>query len=165
MSVTKGVFPGSNQGTRLGPDNKCLIKIPWNIITSIPTFAVMKMPVENSFSSRRIDDNIQLEPAAQTANQGPSVDEIAITSATELASVAIRFEPTHGGLSSVTFDANAATMHLPEISLDVNSEVLLRNLVAYEAAIVTGSLMFTRYVELMNGVGCKGVEGGRGGCE
>lgn len=55
-------------------------------------------------------------------------------------------------MSSVAFDAKAATPSLPEISLDVNSEVVLRNLVAYEATTVTGPLALTRYVELMNGI-------------
>ncbi|KAL0415390.1 UNVERIFIED_CONTAM: hypothetical protein Slati_3370900 [Sesamum latifolium] len=36
--------------------------------------------------------------------------------------------------------------------LDVNSEAVLRNLVAYEACSASGPLFLTRYVELMNGI-------------
>jgi hypothetical protein len=38
------------------------------------------------------------------------------------------------------------------IGIDVNSEILLRNLVACEASACTGPLVLARYVELMNGI-------------
>ncbi|KAL0342145.1 UNVERIFIED_CONTAM: hypothetical protein Scaly_1877100 [Sesamum calycinum] len=41
---------------------------------------------------------------------------------------------------------------LDEIKSRVNSEVVLRNLVAYEACSSSGPLVLTRYVELMNGI-------------
>ncbi|KAK9923035.1 hypothetical protein M0R45_031470 [Rubus argutus] len=36
--------------------------------------------------------------------------------------------------------------------LDGNTEVVLRNLVAYEASTVSGPLVLARYTELMNGI-------------
>ncbi|KDP37018.1 hypothetical protein JCGZ_06074 [Jatropha curcas] len=44
------------------------------------------------------------------------------------------------------------TFYLPIVSIDVNTEVVLRNLVAYEASNASGPLVFTRYTELMNGI-------------
>ncbi|KAB1218758.1 hypothetical protein CJ030_MR3G026638 [Morella rubra] len=82
----------------------------------------------------------------------PSVDEIAIPSVTELANCGIRFVPTNGGISTIAFDAKTATFYLPTVTLDVNTEVVLRNLVAYEASNASGPLVFTRYTELMNGI-------------
>ncbi|WVZ50626.1 hypothetical protein U9M48_001864, partial [Paspalum notatum var. saurae] len=44
-------------------------------------------------------------------------------------------------------------LHLPVIGVDVNSEVVLLNLVAYEAEASSGGpLVLARYVELMNGI-------------
>uniref|UniRef100_A0A803P083 Uncharacterized protein n=1 Tax=Cannabis sativa TaxID=3483 RepID=A0A803P083_CANSA len=44
------------------------------------------------------------------------------------------------------------TLYLPAVSLDVNAETIMRNLVAYEASNASGPLIFTRYTELMNGI-------------
>ncbi|GMP60343.1 hypothetical protein CsSME_00023246 [Camellia sinensis var. sinensis] len=41
---------------------------------------------------------------------------------------------------------------IPVITLNVNSEVVMRNLVAYESSTTSESLVFTRYTELMNGI-------------
>ncbi|KAJ9559707.1 hypothetical protein OSB04_004867 [Centaurea solstitialis] len=42
---------------------------------------------------------------------------------------------------------------IPSVSpLDVNTEVYLRNLVAYEACVASGPLVMARYTELMNGI-------------
>ena len=38
------------------------------------------------------------------------------------------------------------------MDLDDNSDVVLRNLVAYEASIAPETMIFTRYIELMNGL-------------
>lgn len=38
------------------------------------------------------------------------------------------------------------------VDLDVNTEVYLRNLVAYEACVASGPLVMARYTELMNGI-------------
>ncbi|KAL5177028.1 putative UPF0481 protein [Glycine soja] len=62
------------------------------------------------------------------------------------------FIATNGDISTIGFDVKTVTLNLPTIGLDLNSEVLLRNLVAYEASTALGSLVFTRYTELMNGI-------------
>ncbi|XLT07508.1 hypothetical protein HN51_053301 [Arachis hypogaea] len=58
----------------------------------------------------------------------------------------------NGCISSINFDAKTCTLYLPIISLDVNTEVFLRNLVAYEASGSSGQLVVARYTELMNGI-------------
>ena len=60
--------------------------------------------------------------------------------------------PVNGGISSICFDAKTCTFYLPIVALDVNTQVFLRNLVAYEASIASGPLVLTRYTELINGI-------------
>ncbi|XP_030536552.1 putative UPF0481 protein At3g02645 [Rhodamnia argentea] len=43
-------------------------------------------------------------------------------------------------------------LELPAITLGVNSEVVIRNLVAYEAMAISGPLVFARFLELMDGL-------------
>uniref|UniRef100_A0A0D3GDG1 Uncharacterized protein n=1 Tax=Oryza barthii TaxID=65489 RepID=A0A0D3GDG1_9ORYZ len=63
------------------------------------------------------------------------------------------FAPTNGDATTVSFDAKTATLHLPVVTLDGSTtEVVLRNLVAYEASAATGPLVLARYTELMNGI-------------
>ena len=45
-----------------------------------------------------------------------------------------------------------ATLYLPNVKLDSNTEVILRNLVAFEASVAPGAMVFTRYTDLMNGM-------------
>jgi hypothetical protein len=62
------------------------------------------------------------------------------------------FPTTNGSISNISFDAKTGAFYLPIISLDVNTEVFLRNLVAYESSVGSGPLVITRYTELMNGI-------------
>ncbi|KAK9232431.1 hypothetical protein WN943_022677 [Citrus x changshan-huyou] len=91
-------------------------------------------------------------PSRRHMNKPPLVEEIAIPSVTELAKVNVHFSATVGNISTVRFDTKTATLHLPTISFDVNTEVILRNLVAYEASNASGPLGLARYTELMNGI-------------
>ncbi|OMP11591.1 hypothetical protein CCACVL1_00418 [Corchorus capsularis] len=61
-------------------------------------------------------------------------------------------DKSDGNLLTITFDVKTITFYLPTVTLDVNTEVILRNLVAYEASNATGPLVLTRYTELMNGI-------------
>ncbi|KAG6413284.1 hypothetical protein SASPL_125992 [Salvia splendens] len=79
--------------------------------------------------------------------------EIAIPSVTELSNAGIEFAGTDKGIPGIDFDKETATFHLPSLSVDVNTEVVMRNLVAYEACgDASRPLIFTRYAELMNGI-------------
>nr|KYP34179.1 Putative UPF0481 protein At3g02645 family [Cajanus cajan] len=115
---------------------------------------VLKQPVENFFFSQEKGDEKEGGGSSSNnlMNKPPSVEEITIPSVTELMSSGVRFVPTKGTISNISFDAKTCTLYLPTIGLDVNSEVFLRNLVAYEASVASGPLVIARYTELMNGI-------------
>ncbi|KAK4414945.1 hypothetical protein Salat_2601500 [Sesamum alatum] len=87
--------------------------------------------------------------------QNHLVEEIDIPSVSQLKEIAdVTFELTPGGIRDVKYDEAAKKFYLPVINLNSNSEVILRNLVAYEAAISTpgSTLKFAEYVDLMCGI-------------
>lgn len=132
---------------------KFLVTIPWRTIKSIPALSIIAHPVEQLFSSQK-DQNSEPARGISTHDRSttPLLEEIAIPSVTELKKAGVKFSAMNGDISAIEFDAQTATLHLPTISLDVNAVVVLRNLVAYEASIGSRPLIFSRYVELMNGI-------------
>lgn len=82
----------------------------------------------------------------------PTRDELSIPSVADLSSAGLKFAPTDGDLTSVRFDAKTATLYLPKVKLDNNTEIILRNLVAFEASAAPGAMVFTRYTDFMNGM-------------
>ncbi|ONK70378.1 uncharacterized protein A4U43_C05F33100 [Asparagus officinalis] len=129
-----------------------IVKCPWKIITALPMFSLIKLPVENFFSQLIPKRKSNDDKKSDGEEQPPLVEEIDIPSVTELVRAGVKFVPTSKDLTTIRFDAKTVTLHLPIISLDNNTEVVLRNLVAYEASVVTGPMVFTRYAELMYGV-------------
>ncbi|KAI4351947.1 hypothetical protein L6164_006245 [Bauhinia variegata] len=75
-----------------------------------------------------------------------------IPSVSELHEAGIRFRAATGGITTIEFDEKLGIFYLPVVKVDVNSEVIMRNLVAYEALTNSESLIFTRYTELMRGI-------------
>ncbi|CAL0321085.1 unnamed protein product [Lupinus luteus] len=76
---------------------------------------------------------------------------VIIPSVTELHKAGIHFNPAYGIIS---FSENRVRLeefifYLPKIRLDQNSEVIMRNLVAYESLTQSNCLYLTKYVELM----------------
>ncbi|XP_027351438.1 putative UPF0481 protein At3g02645 [Abrus precatorius] len=134
---------------------KVIISMPWTIISNLPGVGIIKQPFEYLFFSQEKEaskaENGSLS-SDNVTNKPPLMEEIAIPSVAELSKSGVSFMATNGDISTITFDVKNATLYLPTISLDVDSEVLLRNLVAYEASTVSGPLIFTRYTELMNGI-------------
>ena len=134
---------------------KVILKLPWTIVSNLPGFAILKQPVEYFFFSQDKEEN-KPENGNSKSNSSivkpPLIEEITIPSVSELSKSGVRFLPTNGGISSITFDAKMVTLYLPTVSLDVNTEVTLRNLVAYESSNASGPLVMTRYTELMNGI-------------
>ncbi|KAL0463955.1 UNVERIFIED_CONTAM: hypothetical protein Slati_0283100 [Sesamum latifolium] len=130
---------------------KMIEKSPLMILSNLPMLRAIKQPVENFVSSLHQDEE-KNEDGSTTNQQPPLLEEIKIPSVTELAKAGVRFESTKGGISTITFDKKNVVLYLPTISLDMNSEVVLRNLVAYEACTASGPLVLARYVELMNGI-------------
>ncbi|KAL5559730.1 hypothetical protein UlMin_035941 [Ulmus minor] len=84
--------------------------------------------------------------------ESPLIEEISIPSVSDLTEIGVQFIPTNGGLETISFDKSSGKFYLPVVDLDENSEVVLRNLVAYEASISPEAMVFTRYTELMNGI-------------
>ncbi|XP_031092745.1 putative UPF0481 protein At3g02645 [Ipomoea triloba] len=131
---------------------KTVLLMPWNAITNLPGLNVMKGPIESMFSCGKNPEDDEKSDAKDNADKPPSIEEITIPSVTELANAGVRFVPTNKGILSVEFDTKTFTLYLPVVSLDINSEVVLRNLVAYEACIAKGPLVLARYTEFMNGI-------------
>lgn len=89
------------------------------------------------------------------SDDSPLIEEISIPSVSELSKIGVKFTPAStGGLTAIKFDKACGKFHLPVVHLDDNSEVVLRNLVAYEVSAVVAeeAVAFTRYTELMNGI-------------
>nr|GMD32439.1 putative UPF0481 protein At3g02645 [Ipomoea batatas] len=135
---------------------KTVLLMPWNAITKLPGINQLRAPIEGvfSFSCCRKPEAAGEKPDSTAANpdKPPSIEEITIPSVTQLAHAGVRFVPTNKGILSVEFDPKTVTLYLPIICLDINSEVVLRNLVAYEACIAKGPLVLARYTEFMNGI-------------
>ncbi|KAB5574347.1 hypothetical protein DKX38_001541 [Salix brachista] len=100
------------------------------------------------------DDPIkpETEGSSTSKNKPPLVEEITIPSVTQLSNSGVSFIPTRGDISTINFDREKAALYLPMISLDTNTEVVFRNLIAYEISNASGPLIFTRYIELLNGI-------------
>ncbi|KAH1240414.1 putative UPF0481 protein [Glycine soja] len=134
---------------------KVFVQLPWKIVSNLPGLKVLKQPLEHFlFSQEKADEKGESVNSSSNTlmKKPPSVEEITIPSVTELLNCGIRLVPTKGSISNISFDVKTSTFYLPTIGLDVNTEVFLRNLVAYEASVASGPLVITRYTELMNGI-------------
>ncbi|KAM7489561.1 hypothetical protein LguiB_027045 [Lonicera macranthoides] len=133
---------------------KVAVKLPWKIISNVPGIKIFKQPLELCFSQDKED--VKPEDGGSSSRNNidrpPLVEEISIPSVTELSKAGVCFLPANGDISTISFEPKKCAMYLPLISLDLNSEVVLRNLVAYEACYASGPLVFSRYTELMNGI-------------
>ncbi|XVF74813.1 hypothetical protein PTKIN_Ptkin13bG0141300 [Pterospermum kingtungense] len=130
---------------------RVILKLPWKIISNLPGFSILKQPIEHLFFSQDNEDQEKPDNGSGL-NKPPLAEEIEIPSVTDLFKSGVRFVPTNGNIWTVTFDVKTVTLYLPTVSLDIHTEVVLRNLVAYEASNASGPLVFTRYTELMNGI-------------
>lgn len=81
----------------------------------------------------------------------PAADDVFIPRASNLAKAGIKFCKTET-IMGIHFDKSEAVFYLPVIQVSVHTEVIIRNLVAYEAITLSNSLQFARYVELMSGL-------------
>ncbi|XP_039123301.1 putative UPF0481 protein At3g02645 [Dioscorea cayenensis subsp. rotundata] len=123
------------------------------VITSLPVFSVLKKPVEYLFfSGTSANSKTEKSRSNSSINKQPLIEEIMIPSVRELVNAGISFSATKGDVMTIQFDMKTVTLYLPTVKLDSNTEVVLRNLVAYETSIASGPLVFTRYTELMNGI-------------
>ncbi|KAI3709369.1 hypothetical protein L2E82_39130 [Cichorium intybus] len=111
-----------------------------------PILLVLKLPWD------KIGDLIKL-----IVGEIPVVLEIDIPSVSRLAGTAkIEFSTTTGGIRDIEFDEEKLTFCLPVLELKSDSEVILRNLVAYEELLFKNgtatNLDFTEYVDFMCGI-------------
>lgn len=126
---------------------KFVVKIPLRVLANVPPLSIIKIPIEETLFCQ-----MDQTPKISNVSVTPLLEEIAIPSVAELAYAGIKLSPTKGDLSTIEFNVDKATLHLPVISLDVNTDIVLRNLVSYEASIGSRPLFFARYIELMNGI-------------
>ncbi|GLJ35914.1 hypothetical protein SUGI_0720570 [Cryptomeria japonica] len=82
----------------------------------------------------------------------PTRDELDIPCVADLYYAGVKFLPTDGDLTTIRFDSASATLYLPKLRLDSNTEVIIRNLVAFKASVASGDLIFVRYTDFMNGI-------------
>lgn len=122
------------------------IKAPWKMLAVVPGVGSF-MSGDGSNDPRDASSS-----AAGYLTRPPLIEEIMIPSVSELVNAGVKFLPTSGDLSTIAFNAKTATFQLPVVTLDSNTEVVLRNLVAYEASAASGPLVLARYTELMNGI-------------
>ncbi|WJX42725.1 hypothetical protein P8452_29924 [Trifolium repens] len=121
---------------------KVLKKLPWENIIKLPG---IKLPKDEKEKPKDENSNTCM-------NNTPLVEEITIPSVEQLVISGVNFLPTNGSISSISFDVKKNTLKLPIIRLDVNTEVFLRNLVAYESSGGSQPLVIARYTEFMNGI-------------
>lgn len=131
---------------------KFVFSLPCKIISSLPLIVMVKQ-FEYFCFSQETENKSTENLNCDSSNRLPIMEEIAIPSVTELSKAGILFSPTPSpGIFNINFDEKTSTFYLPTVKLDCNTEVALRNLVAYEACTASGPLIFTRYTELMNGI-------------
>lgn len=90
----------------------------------------------------------------EDVTSNPLVKEIEIPSVSQLSKMAgIIFKPQNDGTLETHFDKITGSLYLPVITLTGNSEVILRNLVAYEIASNNSSnYLISQYLDIMSGI-------------
>ncbi|PRQ32437.1 hypothetical protein RchiOBHm_Chr5g0046381 [Rosa chinensis] len=104
------------------------------------------MGVNIQFSTVKPED----DSSSNGISKPPKIEEITIPSVSDLSKSCVKFLAGGIRISDISFNTETGSFTLPITSLDGNTGVILRNLVAYEASSVSGPLVFTRYTELMN---------------
>ncbi|KAI3709372.1 hypothetical protein L2E82_39133 [Cichorium intybus] len=143
----------------IDPDNDQLIKNTEEILASDVLSSIKPIQLIKSLPwgmiSNLIGKNSRLQDIATT---NPLVKEINVPSVSKLSKMAkIKFRPANQGTLKASFDYMTATLYLPVITLNGNSEVVLRNLVAYEMASSSSTLgyenhVLAQYVDFMSAI-------------
>ncbi|XAR62499.1 hypothetical protein NMG60_11017272 [Bertholletia excelsa] len=116
---------------------KVVLKMPWSAFKELPN--EFKEGLNLSQDDQFEDGNIL------------NVDEILIPTVSSLVQAGVQICPVHD-ISNIKFEAKQRKFSLPQISLNVHSQVIIRNLIAYEAETFPESMAFTRYTEIMSGI-------------
>ncbi|KAK6284864.1 hypothetical protein POUND7_003816 [Theobroma cacao] len=131
---------------------RLILNLPWKILSNLPGFSILRKPIEYLCFIKEKEEEVISSASNFSIHKPPLIEEIAIPSVADLSKAGVRILPTNGNISTISFDVTTVTLYLPIVCLDINTEVVLRNLVAYEASNASGPLVFTRYTELMNGI-------------
>lgn len=137
-----------------------LMKLPLRLLSTlgnIPVLSVLMKPLALLVNKGKDATKTEEEEEGKGEESSvkiipPTRDELTIPSVADLCSAGVKFVPTDGDLTSIRFDGKTATLYLPKVKLDNNTEVILRNLVAFEASAAPGAMAFTRYTDFMNGM-------------
>ncbi|KAI3803044.1 hypothetical protein L1987_31192 [Smallanthus sonchifolius] len=139
-NLTENIEEMMEMGLSLGMGTKgdrrieVIKNIPWEKISNLLGLRISKQDIED-------DQDSQI------------VTEIEIPSVSSLSKQAqINFGQTNGGIRDIKFDVKKATLYLPIITLEDYSEVMLRNLLAYEMAASSSTPELAQYVDLMSGI-------------
>ncbi|GLJ35835.1 hypothetical protein SUGI_0719440 [Cryptomeria japonica] len=125
---------------------------PAQFVTQLSTNLVSAFESLSIKRRNETDEDKDEESGFSSAETPPTRDELAVPCVSDLYSAGVKFRPTEGDVTTIRFDQTTATLYLPKLRLDSNTEVVLRNLVAFEASGASGALIFTRYTDFMNGI-------------
>ncbi|GLJ35847.1 hypothetical protein SUGI_0719590 [Cryptomeria japonica] len=125
---------------------------PVQLVTQLSTNLVSAFETLSIKRKDENDEETDEERGYSTVEIPPTCDELEIPSVAELYSAGVTFRPTDGDLTTIRFDKTSATLYLPKLRLDSSTEVVLRNLLAFETSVAPGALIFTRYADFMNGI-------------
>ncbi|KAL4589848.1 hypothetical protein LXL04_002759 [Taraxacum kok-saghyz] len=140
-NITENLEEGVGMGLRIGVGKKA--DVPIQVIKSIPWEKISNM----------VGLKIKQESSEEDEDGEPHVTEIEIPSVSSLSKYGrISFSHTSGGIRDIKFKESKATLYLPVITLDIYSEVVLRNLIAYEVATCNSTPELAQYVDLMSGI-------------
>lgn len=135
-------------------------KLPLRLLSTVgnlPVLKALKKPLAVLVRVEKVEGDVEGKGDGEVEESSvkiipPTRDELNIPSVANLYSAGIKFSPTSGDLTTIHFSQKTATLHLPKVTLDTNTEVIIRNLVAFEASAAPGALVFTRYTDFMNGI-------------
>ncbi|KAF8748192.1 hypothetical protein HU200_013039 [Digitaria exilis] len=138
-----------------------LISRPKNLIEDsirkVPALAGLVPVIDKMVTSMDVEAKLKSVNLGNLVSS-PLANDMKIPSASELARCGVRFAPAPEGIAGIAFDEKTATLSLPVVTLDCNTETILRNIVAYEAVAVRGVPVVARYTEVMSGI----IAGGTG---
>ncbi|XP_039173561.1 putative UPF0481 protein At3g02645 [Eucalyptus grandis] len=105
----------------------------WNKLSKCSFMKKLKVHMKVELIFKIIQLAMQLIPrCSEYLSNDPFQEIVMIPTASKLCSVGIKLSLATGGIKTIAFDKKTATLKLPHIDLDATTEVLLRNLVAYE---------------------------------
>ncbi|XP_030550356.1 putative UPF0481 protein At3g02645 [Rhodamnia argentea] len=153
VQTKKNELGGARSGHLI---NKVSVPAPkvteaWKELSKFSFMKKLRLPIVLIY--KLIQSVMQLIPGCSDClRNNPSHEIVMIPTVSKLHGVGIKVRSAEGGIRTIEFDQKTATLKLPRIVLNPTTEVLLRNLVAYEMISQSSPLILTRYTELMYGI-------------